>query len=133
VTDFLTLDDLLDIASGVLPEVQVRDFGLLESACGRPKTTVFGDLAYPGLLDQAAALIHSLARNHPLVDGNKRLAWSAMKVFLLLNEVELAYSVDDAEEFVLQIARGELEVSGISSWLGAHIHTDGRERPVPEK
>jgi death-on-curing protein len=123
--DFLTLEDLLEIAQGVLQEVLIRDIGLVESACARPQTTVFGELAYPELLDQAAALIHSLARNHPLVDGNKRLAWSAMKVFLLLNDVTLTYSVDDAEEFVLQVARGELEVSDISSWL--QIHTLSRE------
>jgi death-on-curing protein len=119
-TDFLTLEDLLEIARGVLPRVQVRDLGLLESACARPQTTVFGDLAYPELLDQAAALIHSLARNHPLVDGNKRLAWAGMKVFLILNDVELDYTVDAAESFVLQIARGELEVSDISVWLSMH-------------
>ena len=119
-TDFLTLEDLLGIARGVLPEVQIRDLGLLESACARPQTTVFGDLAYPELLDQAAALIHSLARNHPLVDGNKRLAWSCMKVFLIINDVELEYSVDAAELFVLEIARGEMEVVEISEWLRTH-------------
>ncbi len=119
-TDFLTLEDLLEIARGVLPQVQVRDLGLLESACARPQTTVFGDLAYPELLDQAAALIHSLARNHPLVDGNKRLAWAGMKVFLILNDVELDYTVEAAESFVLQIARGELEVPDISKWLRIH-------------
>ena len=115
--DYLTLEDLLEIAQGVLPEVLIRDIGLLESACARPQTTVFGKLAYQGLLDQAAALIHSLARNHPLVDGNKRLAWSAIKVFLLLNDVTLTYSVDDAEDFVLQVSRGELELRAISQWL----------------
>lgn len=124
--DFLTLDDLLEIARGVLPDVQVRELGLLESACARPRTTVFGDLAYPALLDQAAALIHSLARNHPLVDGNKRLAWAGMKVFLLLNDVELDYTVNAAETFVLQIARGELEVPEISEWLRLHISTRPR-------
>jgi death-on-curing protein len=121
-TDFLTVEDLLDIAEGVLPEVQIRDLGLLESACARPQTTVFGDFAYPHLVDQAAALMHSLARNHPLVDGNKRLAWAGMKVFLLMNAVALEYSVDDAEEFVLQIARGELDVPDISSWIRLHNH-----------
>ena len=121
-TDFLTIEDLLDIARGVLPEVQIRDIGLLESACARPQTAVFGDLAYPELFDQAAALMHSLARNHPLVDGNKRLAWSGMKVFLLMDATPLRYTVDDAEEFVLQIARGELDVPDISHWLRLHAH-----------
>ena len=119
-TDFLTIDDLLDIARGILPEVQVRDLGFLESACARPKASVFGDLAYPTINEQAAALIHSLARNHPLIDGNKRLAWTALKVFLLLNDVTLSYTVDDAEKFVLQIARGEIDVPEISAWVVAH-------------
>ena len=119
-TDFLTIDDLLEIARGILPEVQVRDLGLLESACARPKASVFGDLAYPTINEQAAALIHSLARNHPLIDGNKRLAWTALKVFLLLNDVTLSYTVDDAEKFVLQIARGEIDVPEISAWVVAH-------------
>lgn len=119
-TDFLTIDDLLEIARGILPEVQVRDLGLLESACARPQASVFGDLAYPTINEQAAALIHSLARNHPLIDGNKRLAWTALKVFLLLNDVTLSYTVDDAEKFVLQIARGEIDVPEISTWVVAH-------------
>ncbi|MDD2817728.1 MAG: type II toxin-antitoxin system death-on-curing family toxin [Candidatus Nanopelagicales bacterium] len=119
-TDFLTIDDLLEIARGILPEVQVRDLGLLESACARPQASVFGDLAYQTINEQAAALIHSLARNHPLIDGNKRLAWTALKVFLLLNDVTLSYTVDDAEKFVLQIARGEINVPEISTWVVAH-------------
>jgi death on curing protein len=123
-TDFLNLEDLLEIARGVLPEVQIRDLGLLESACARPQATVFGDFAYPDLFDQAAALMHSLARNHALVDGNKRLAWAGMKVFLLMNAVSLTYTVDEAEELVLQIARGEVEVSDISGWIRVHIHAE---------
>ncbi len=68
--------------------------------------------------------MHSLARNHALVDGNKRLAWAGMKVFLLMNAVSLTYSVDEAEELVLQIARGEVEVSEISGWIRVHIHAE---------
>lgn len=119
-TEFLTLDDMLQIARGVLPEVQIRDIGLLKSACARPQTTVFGDLAYPTLASQAAALIHSLARNRALVDGNKRLAWSGMKAFLLMNSVHLSYTVDDAEQFVLHIARGDIDVPDISEWIETH-------------
>lgn len=119
-TDFLTLTDLLDIAKAVLGDVSVRDVGLLESAVGRPQATVFGELAYPDLFEQAAALIHSLARNHALVDGNKRLAWSAMRTMLLLNGTDVRYDVDSAEAFVLSVARGEMEVVAIAAWLRAH-------------
>jgi death on curing protein len=116
--DFLTTRDLLDIAAGVLPAVQVRDAGLLESAAARPRITVFGDPAYPDLFYQAGALLHSLVR-HTLVDGNKRLAWSAARVFLLMNDVDLEYDVDDAEQLVLRAARGEDDVAVIASWLSA--------------
>lgn len=116
----LTVDDLLEIAAGVLPEVMVRDAGLLASAAARPWTTVFGDDAYPELDTKAAALLHSLARNHPLVDGNKRLAWSSMKIFLILNGVELSYGVDDAEAMVVGVASGDLDVPDIAAWIAGH-------------
>ena len=119
-TDFLTLEDLLEIAAGVLATVEVRDIGLIESAAARPRASAFGEPAYPSFEEQAAALMHSLARNHPLVDGNKRLAWAATRVFHLMNGRDLAYSVDEAEEFVLAVARGDLEVRGIADWLSQH-------------
>jgi death on curing protein len=122
VTDFLTVDDLHEIAAGVLSEVAVRDWGLLESAAARPQAGVFGQEAYPRFVDKAAALLHSLARNHPLVDGNKRLAWSAMRAFCLLNDRDITYeSVDAAEDFVLAVAAGSLDVPEIADWLSARM------------
>lgn len=115
--DHLSVDDLLEIAAGVLPEVAVRELGLLASAADRPRATVFGEDAYPDLDTKAAALLHSLARNHPLVDGNKRLGWSAMRIFLMMNGVELGYTVDDAERMVVGVAAGELDVADIVDWL----------------
>jgi len=125
--DFLTLSDVIDIASGILPSVDIRDLGLLESAVARPRISVFGEPAYPDLLTQAATLLHSLARNHPLVDGNKRLAWATMRVFLLINGVGVSYDLDDAETMVLNVAMGDLDVKGIASWLAGNI-----ERVKPE-
>ena len=119
--DYLTVDDLLEIAAGVLPEVAVRDHGLLASAAGRPRTSVFGEDAYPTLGEKAAALMHSIARNHALVDGNKRLAWAATRVFCLLNGRDLAYTVDDAEALVLGVATGELDVPLIADSIGEHL------------
>ena len=72
--DYLTLEDLLEVAGAVVSPLNVRDMGLLVSAAGRPRTSAFGQDAYPEFSDKAAALMHSLARNHALVDGNKRLA-----------------------------------------------------------
>ena len=78
MTEFLDVEDLVVIA-GVATgaPVLVRDYGLLASAAARPRATVFGEDAYPGLFEKAAALGHSLAGNYALVDGNKRLAWLA--------------------------------------------------------
>lgn len=116
MTDYLSVEDLLEVAAGVLPEVMVRDRGLLASAADRPRTTVFGEDAYPTFPLKAAALMHSLARNHPLVDGNKRLAWAATRVFCLMNGRDLTYeSVDAAESFVLDVAAGRIDVPDIAA------------------
>jgi death-on-curing protein len=118
--DYITVEDLLDIAAGVLEEVAVRDAGLLAAAAARPRVTVFGDDAYPAFEDKAAALLHSLVRNHALVDGNKRLAWAAARVFHLLDGRDLTYTVDEAERLMLQAAAGELAVTDIAGWLRTH-------------
>jgi death on curing protein len=92
---------------------------LLESAAARPQTSVFGTEAYPDVWSKAAALGHSLIRNDPLVDGNKRLGWVAMRTFLELNDgLPIRADVDEAERFVLDIASGHLDdVSGIAKRL----------------
>ena len=125
MTDYLSLDDLLEVAAGVLPEVAVRDVGLLASAAERPRMSVYGDDAYPSFPAKVAALMHSLARNHPLVDGNKRLAWAGARTFCLMNGRDLAYdSVDEAEAFVLAVAAGEADLPVMIEWIEAHL-TDG--------
>ncbi|MCA1783496.1 MAG: type II toxin-antitoxin system death-on-curing family toxin [Dermatophilaceae bacterium] len=119
--DYLTVEDLLEIAAGVLDQVVVRDAGALAAAAARPRATVFGDDAYPTFEDKVAALLHSLVRNHALLDGNKRLAWSAARIFCLLNNRDLSYTVDDAETMMLSAAAGHADVQEISAWLSAHL------------
>lgn len=119
--DYLSYDDLLEIAAGVLMTVQVRDAGALMSAAARPMTTVFGAEAYPTIADKAASLLHSLARNHGLVDGNKRLAWAATRVFCLINGRDLTYDVDDAEALVVSAAMGAADVSDLAQSIGCHL------------
>ena len=107
--EYLDLEDLLLIArDAVGGEVAVRDHGLLASALARPQTTVFGADAYPDLPTKAAALLHSLARNHALVDGNKRLAWLATYVFMDINGRPPRTSDDDVVELVVAVAAGEV-------------------------
>jgi death on curing protein len=122
MTQYLDTEDQVRIAATVLgSQPLVRDYGLLESAAARPQTFVFGFEAYPDVWTKAAALAHSIIRNHPLLDGNKRLGWVAMRVFLELNDVSpLRHDVDLAEAFVLDIATGALdEVAEIAKRLRA--------------
>lgn len=118
--NYLEVDDLVEIASIVLGETpQVRDVGLLSPAVVRPATVAFGQEAYPDLWTKAAALLHSVCMNHALIDGNKRLAWAAARVFLALNEVPIQdVNVDQAEALVMSVASGTLtEVSDIAREL----------------
>ena len=106
---FLDLDDLLHVARRTLGDVEIRDVGLLESASARPRFTTFGEDAYPSIHLKAAALLHSIARNHPLVDGNKRLALAATIAFYGLNGLRLTLSNDEAYQLVMAVAAGELD------------------------
>jgi death-on-curing protein len=119
---FLDLDLLLHVterATGLLPVV--RDYGLLESALARPQASAFGEDAYPSLDEKAAALLHSLARNHALVDGNKRLALAATIAFLGMNGTRLTFTNDEAYDFIISVATGSLDdVSAIAGKLRSH-------------
>ncbi|MEU6248427.1 type II toxin-antitoxin system death-on-curing family toxin [Glycomyces sp. NPDC047010] len=120
MTDYLDLDDLIRIAVAVTGHEPppVRDWGLLESSLARPQAAVFGVEAYPTLHEKAAALLHSLARNHALLDGNKRLAYIAAKLMLGLNGRRLRVpSPEEADVYIREIARGDHEVPEIAATL----------------
>ncbi len=118
----LNIGELLHVAERVLGEVAVRDVGLLEAASGRPQATAFGQDAYPDLVAKAAALMHSLARNQGLVDGNKRLALAGSLAFLGMNGQRLTLSNDEAYELVMAVATGSLDdVADIADVLRAGI------------
>jgi death on curing protein len=121
VTEYLDLDDLLDIAhAAVGGSVVVEDYGLLESALARARASVFGQDAYPDLHLKAAALMQSLARNDALMDGNKRLAWTACRTFLAINSQWISAPEDDRFELVIQVATGALpDVDKIAEQLRA--------------
>lgn len=118
---YLDADDLLRIAAMTIgAQPLVRDHGLLDSAASRPRTSAFGEDAYPTLHEKAAALLHSLVRNHPLVDGNKRLAWAATTTLLDVNGEPPALGQDAAYDLVIDVAEGRLdEVAVIAERLMA--------------
>ena len=114
--EFVTLEDILGLVNA-LGAGPVRDLGLLDSACHRPQAGFFGQEAYPTLSGKAAALMHSLACNHALVDGNKRLALLATVVFLRINGHRLDLTDDEAFDLTVSVAAGQLDADGIEKRL----------------
>ncbi|WP_327189516.1 type II toxin-antitoxin system death-on-curing family toxin [Streptomyces xinghaiensis] len=108
---YLTAEDVLVIADCACDdmEVVVRDAGLLESAVHRPSAAMYGEEAYPDIFDKAAALLQSLAVNHPFFDGNKRTAWLSCATFLAINGIQLRPDIDAAERLVIAVATGEAD------------------------
>lgn len=107
---YLAYADLLYVGQRTLGgDMPVRDQGLLESALARPRASAFGTDAYGSLNEKAAALVHSLARNHGLIDGNKRLSLAALIAFLGMNGRRLTWSNDDAYAFIMDIASERLD------------------------
>lgn len=118
MTAYLATDDLLVLVEE-LGGLRVRDLGLLDSAAHRPAATVFGDDAYPDLDTKAAVLLESIARNHPLLDGNKRLAWVAVVVFYGINDFALRAPHDPAYRLVVAVAEGKLTHQNAAAQLAS--------------
>ena len=114
--EYLSLDDMMRLIRK-LEVGPVRDLGLLDSAVARPASSAFGADAYPSIELKAAALMHSLVRNHALVDGNKRLGWLATVVFLDLNGHVVELDDDAAFDLVVSVAEGALDVEAIADRL----------------
>lgn len=117
--EYIDVEDLVAIAAQLFGDPPpVRDLGLLGSAAARPAASAFGADAYPDIWLKAAALLQSLVKNHPLVDGNKRLGWLATAVFLQLNGVEATQaSNEDVCDFVMDVAAGHQSVTDIAEGL----------------
>jgi death-on-curing protein len=120
VTVFLELADLLTLVDEMRIG-PVRDLGLLDSAAHRPQTSLFGDDAYPTDHLKAAVLLESLTRNHPLVDGNKRLGWVAVVVFWGLNGFALSAPEDDAYDLVIDVATGAVPYQAAAEKLASWV------------
>lgn len=116
---YLDIEDLLRIIE--LEDIgPVRDLGLLDSAAARPRSSAFGVDAYPTLPEKAAALLDSIAGNHALVDGNRRLGWLATVAFLWINGHVLLAPEDDAYDLVISVAERRISVTesaaALASW-----------------
>lgn len=95
----------------------IRDNNLLESAIGRISQTFGGEELYPINYHKAAALIESIVKNHPFVDGNKRTGFLAAQIFLKKNKILLTASENEAYDFVIDIASSKIDFDDIVVWL----------------
>ena len=111
--EYLDIEDAIAIIRR-LDIGPVRDLGLLDSAMSRPRSSAFGEDAYPTLALKAAALLHSLTNNHPLIDGDKRLAWLCTVVFCDLNGFAPALEDDAAFDLVWDVASSPIELEEIA-------------------
>jgi death-on-curing protein len=100
---------------------EIRDEGLLDSALNTPFQTFSGTELYPSILEKAARLGYGLIKNHPFVDGNKRIGTHAMLVFLMINHIELNYNDTELIDLILGVASGEINDGELLLWLQMHI------------
>lgn len=98
----------------------VRDEGLLESALAAPFQTFGGEPVYPSVQSKAAQLGFGLIRNHPFVDGNKRIGAHVLLVFLELNGVVLHYNQQELIDIILSVASGEADRQDLLQWILEH-------------
>lgn len=119
MTLYLDLEDALFVVERL--GFHVRDAGLLASALARPATTLWGADAYPDLPTKAASLLESLARNHPLIDGNKRLAWTLTVLLCWINGYSHDFGADEAFDLVLGVAQGAIEIDEAATIIRPHL------------
>ncbi|TAL44670.1 MAG: type II toxin-antitoxin system death-on-curing family toxin [Salinibacterium sp.] len=119
MTRYLDPEDALAVVQRM--GLYVRDEGLLFSALARPAASAFGADAYPTLELKAAALFSSLARNHALIDGNKRTSWVLTVAFLNINGYDIDMTQNEKFDLVLGVAQGQLELEEIAATLARHL------------
>lgn len=118
MTEYLEVDDALHVIGRY--GFHVRDSGLLSSVLARPGASMFGADAYPTLDRKAAALLESLARNPPLVDGNKRTAWTLAVLFLWINGFQHDFTTDEAFDLVVGVAEGSIDLDESERRITSH-------------
>ncbi len=121
----LSLGDVLELYRRIVEETGgatgIRDLNGLQSALAQPRMTFEGKDLYPSVAAKAAALGFSLIRNHPFIDGNKRVGHAAMELFLVLNGHEIEASVDEQEAVILGVASGDIDREEFLNWLEHHM------------
>ncbi|MHC5936370.1 type II toxin-antitoxin system death-on-curing family toxin [Nostoc sp.] len=122
---YLTLEEVLELYHRIVEQsggsAGISNIGGLESAIAQAQMTFAGEELYPTIVEKASALGFSLIKNHPFIDGNKRIGHAAMEVFLVLNGFEINAVLDEQEQVILQVASGELGRDKFTEWLRNRI------------
>jgi death on curing protein len=124
---YLELDEVVAIATHVLgldvdTALRVTDLGLASSALARPQASFGGEEFYPTLARKAAALLQGLARNHALLDGNKRISLVCTLMFLNLNGYDLVLPSDEESfDVIVGVAAGDVDLDKLTEWIDAHL------------
>lgn len=119
MTQYLQLEDALSQVKAF--SFHVKDPGLLEGALARPRTTVFGADAYPTLELKAAALMHSVINNHPMIDGNKRTSWLLMVSFIWINGYQHNMTTEIGFDLTLGIVESRYDLEQVAEVIGKHL------------
>jgi death-on-curing protein len=119
VTAYLDIEDALQVIDRY--GFHICDVGLLASALARPATTVMGADAYPELAMKAAAVLESVSRFHPLIDGNKRTAWTLMVLLLWINGYRHDFTTDEGFDLVVGVAAGTVELRDTAALISRHL------------
>lgn len=126
---YLTAEQVLFIHYRLIEETGgshgIRDIALLQSGVARPMATFGSDDLYPDIFSKAAALMHSIIKNHPFIDGNKRTAITAASLFLIRNGFQIKTSNKELERFTLKAASTNLELEEIAGWFRKHSKPAG--------
>ena len=117
--EVITMHEKLVAATGGSPGI--RDMGLLESAVLGCTQTFGGEEIYPTVVEKAARMAYSLCKNHPFIDGNKRVAVTALLVILRMNNVSLQYTQQELITLGLKAADGSINYENIVVWVNSHI------------
>ncbi|MBR8838502.1 MAG: type II toxin-antitoxin system death-on-curing family toxin [Stigonema ocellatum SAG 48.90 = DSM 106950] len=122
---YLTLTEVLELYYRIMEQsggsAGISNIGGLESAIAQPRMSFGGEELYPTIVEKASALGFALIKNHPFIDGNKRIGHATMEVFLVLNGFEIDAAVDTQERVILQVASGDLGQDEFTAWLRSHI------------
>lgn len=123
-TKYLSIEQVLAIHDQMIKRFGgsfgIRDLGLIDSAVARPQASFGGYDLYPDIFEKATALLQSLLKNHPFVDGNKRTALTSAGLFLKMNGWELKNVHNEEVEFAIKVDNNNLTLEQISKWLKEH-------------